>query len=237
MMPFSGTPKQIATFKSDFDLFENGEDKLKNGYDQFRYFHRLKEGQTVINDSVTIHEKHFGPYLKEIVKYTIDGDCTMYLEDATRVISYLPQKATNLIIAGKLLNSLDGFSNCDIQEDLTLSCNLKNLKGFPKTINEAGKTFEVSGELETLEGIPDLVLCNLTFRALGSFIGARNCVCKGKVQVQGFPINRDQPKDLTGFFKEANDFSSWSIDEKDIEKYTKYRDLEDKHPELEGIFS
>jgi len=129
------------------------------------------------------------------------------------------------------------MSSCDVQESISISSNVKNLKGFPQTINEPGKTLEVRGELQTLEGIPDLVLCDLTFRSLDSFIGARNCVCKGHVEVQGFPIHRDQPKDLTGFFKEANNFSSWSIKDKDIENYTKYRDLEDKHPELEGIFS
>lgn len=237
MMPFSGTPKQIATFKSDFELFETGEDKLKTGYDQFRYLHRLKEDQTIINESVTIHEGQFGPYFKEIKKYTINGDCTIYLEESTRNISYVPQKVTNLIIAGRSLNSLEGMSSCDVQESISISSNVKNLKGFPQTINEPGKTLEVRGELQTLEGIPDLVLCDLTFRSLDSFIGARNCVCKGHVEVQGFPIQRDQPKDLTGFFKEANNFSSWSIKDKDIENYTKYRDLEDKHPELEGIFS
>ena len=235
MVPFNGTTRQNKEFKKGFAQYED-EDLIKTGYDHFKHLYNIQDGQSTINSpNVRIQEEYFGPYMKEITKYTILGECLIHLKDSTKKVLYVPQKARELCIAGQALESLENVSNCVIEEKLIISSNLKNFRGFPSSINNAKKSVEFRGDVTSLEGIPDKVYCDLTFTSLTSFVGARNCVCQGNVIVRHFP---NKPKaDLTGFFKEAPYFTSWSIKQEDLDAYTKYRDLEDKHPELEGIFS
>lgn len=229
--PFKASTKQCEQIKANFKMFED-EESIKTGYDYFKAFYKIKEGQTIINsDDVIIDEERFGLDFKEISKYSIEGDCTIRLEDSTKSITYLPLRANSLTIAAYRLNSLEGISKCEIQKELIIASNLKNLKGFPSSINEKRKMFEIHNELDCLEGIPNLVLCHISIRELKSFVGAEDCVCKGIVQVQKFT-----GKELNGFFKEAENFSSWTISQADIEQHKKFRDLRKKLPELEGIF-
>lgn len=231
-IPFRASTKQCEEIKTNFKLFED-EASIKTGYEHFKTLYKIKEGQTIVsngNNEVLIQEERFGPDFKEISKYSINGDCTIYLEQSTQNVSHVPLKANELTITGRKLNSLEGIEKCDIQKELQISCSLKNLKGFPENINQKGKTFEVN-ELDSLEEIPDLVLCDIDIRELKSFVGARNSVCKGRVQVRKFT-----GKELTGFFEEAEDFSSWTISDKDIAEHKKFRDLKKKLPEVEGLF-
>lgn len=234
-LPFNGTTKQNNQLKKGFKQYED-EDLIKNGYDHFKLFYNIQEGQTVVtHPDVTIQEEQLGPDMKEIAKYTFVGDCSIHLQDSTRKVSYVPQKAKELYIVGHSLETLENISNCVIGKKLVIAGPVKNLKYFPSTVNEAGKEIDFRGEVNSLEGIPDEVFCDMQFMCLMSFMGARNSVCRGEVLVRDFP---NKPKaDLTGFFKEAPHFRAWSIKQADLDAYTKYRDLEDKHPELEGIFS
>lgn len=68
------------------------------------------------------------------------------------------------------------------------------------------------------------------FSNLKSFKGAKDCVALGKVSVQ------HSPKDLDGFFKEAEDFESQTITDEDIKKFKKLREVYDALPELDGMF-
>jgi len=242
MLPVNST---LSTTKDKlvklFKQFEEGG--VTNGLELFKTEYNLTDSSTFIREKeVHIYEAILGPYMKEIEKYEIRCDKFKieYLDSATR-IGFLPKKVScnHFLIDGNSncrFDSLEGIERCDINKILELASDIGvgNLKGFPEQLNQPGITIRFDSRsvgVNTLVGIPDTLHAKLIITNLKSFQGARNCTAIGDISIS------DAPTDLTGFFKKVNNFSARGLDEKTITDYMKYRDLEEKHPELEGIFS
>ena len=241
MLPVNST---LSTAKDRIiKLFKQYEEGLTDGFELFKTEYNLTDSSTFLKaKEVEIYESILGPYMKEIEKYNIYCDLfkIKYLDNAKR-IGFLPKKVTckSFVIDGNsnaMFNSLEGLERCDLSnvKSYASDCGLSNLKGFPEQLNKPDRTIRFdNGKIgvNSLVGIPDTLHADLIITNLKSFQGARNCTAIGDIRIQ------HSTQDLTGFFKKVNNFSAWGIDEKTITDYMKYRDLEEKHPELEGIFS
>lgn len=241
MLPVNST---LSTAKDRIiKLFKQYEEGLTDGFELFKTEYNVTDSSTLIKaKEVEIHESILGPYMKEIEKYDIRCDKfkIQYLESANK-IGFLPKKVTckYFQIEGNndsKMDSLEGLERCDMSNVSEWSSNVgyRSLKGFPEQLNKPGITIRFGNStvgVKSLDGIPDTLYAKLMITNLKSFQGARNCTAIGDIHIQ------HSTKDLTGFFKKVENFSAWGIDEKTIADYTKYRDLEEKHPELEGIFS
>ena len=241
MLPVNST---LSTAKDKIvKLFKQYEEGLTDGLELFKTEYNLTNSSTFVKaKEVEIHEAILGPYMREIEKYDIRCDkfTIKYLESATR-IGFLPKKVTckYFMIEGNSnfrFDNLEGLEKCDLSNvsEFSSDVGLGNLKGFPEQLNKPSITVRFDSNaigVNSLVGIPDTLHAKIIIANLKSFQGARNCTAIGDIHI------RHSTKDLTGFFKKVENFSAWGLDEKTIADYMKYRDLEEKHPELEGIFS
>ena len=225
------------------EKFRQYEEGLTNGVDLFKTEYNLTDSSTSIKaKEVHIYESMLGSYMKEIEKYDIRCDALRisYLDNATK-IGFLPNKITcaRFEIDGShttKLNNLEGLERCDLSGVRTFSVGrgLDTLQGFPEQLNRSNIQIAFYNSdigVKSLVGIPDKFHADIKITNLKSFQGAKNCTAFGAVEIQR------STKVLTGFFKKVENFTSWDIDEKTFQDYMKFRDLEEKHPELEGIFS
>lgn len=224
--------KTQQRFLQKFALADD-ESLISTGLDYYKLLYNMVEGQPVKSKySADFHEAILQENLKEISKYTFDCDASVFFVDSRRNIEHLPKHVTGtLTIVAKTLNSLEGLSECQTK-DIHIAADVKRLEGFPESINVNEGVLRFNRTLDSLEGIPDQLNCDLYIGNLNSFIGARNCINKGSVQIQKFHGNS-----FDGFFKEPGKYSIWNVNHEKLEEYLKFRDLETKHPELEGIFS
>ena len=223
------------------ERFKQYNEDIVDGFEIFKSMYEIGDDMSVIignnhDKEVVIIEEMLGPNMKKIQNCEIQADsCEIHYADTTTEFKPLPKKITarELNLKGNSIYDMKGLSNCDISSvtKLLIGAQLNSLEGFPKQINKKDRSIQFYFDNpKTLVGIPNEVYCDLTFDRILSYFGAKNCTTFGNVFV------RSSTKDLTGFFKKADHFNSWEITPKDIEKHRRYRDIEERVPELEGIF-
>ena len=221
--------------------FKQFDENVVDGFEIFKSIYGIEDDMSVITDNlqnkeVVIVEQMLGSNMNKIRNCEIRADsCEIHYADNTRLFNPLPKKieARELNLKGNVMDNMKELAKCDISSvvNLRIGAQLNSVEGFPEQINKKGHHIQFYfNNPKNLVGIPDEVYTDLTFDHLSSYVGARNCTVFGHIYV------RSSTKNLTGFFKKADSFSSWEITDEDIAKHRKYRDIEERLPELEGIF-
>lgn len=234
MYPFGGG--SIQEIKTEFHTYDNSKEIIKTGFDYFKARYRVQEGSTFVkelHDYILVDQKILKKDFDKIKDFTLHGSVYITYEDDVNTLFCLPKEVKgSLKIAFKKLHSLEGIEQCDLIEDTQLffEGEVDSFKGFSKQMNvpERRVDFRV---VQSLEGIPDELFCNLSIGSLKSFKGASNCVNKGHVRINGAPEN------LNGFFKEKGEFASWNLTDEKIKAFLDIRGLENEFPEIAGTFS
>ena len=241
MLPIGpGLSKISKRIVNDFDAFDNSS--IKSGFQFFKKFYNLEDGQTTINHKrmVTIDENIFGEHFKEIVKFTINADCEVKYKKGTSLFTYLPAKVVGdhlFIVSEDLHNavfqSLDGLDKCNISQvkHINFNVHFRTLSNFPENLNKKGADVYFRRSVDSLVGIPDKLKCDVDFEEIKSYKGADNCEVQGQLTVD------KSTKTLSGFFKTiGNDYNFRNLSDKEIKNHLNYRDLVSRVPELDGIF-
>jgi hypothetical protein len=221
--------------------FKQHEEGFDDGFELFKSVYNIDESSSVITapDDIEILESVLGPHMKEIENYEFKcKELSVWCADSATKIGYLPKKVSGMMDihhVGSPLANLKGLERCDLSNVKSLSLPaFRTLEGFPEQMNKPQRLIKFihsnDNAVESLVGIPNIVYANLFFSNLKSFKGADDCVALGKVSVQ------HSPKSLDGFFKEAEDFDSWTITDEEIKKFTKFRKITNRLPELKGMF-
>ena len=234
----SGLSKIKDNIIKKFKQYEEGFD---DGFELFKAVYNIDGSSSVIkaSDDIEILESVLGAHMKEIENYEfVCKELSVRYVDSATKIGYLPKKVSGSLgiqHVGSPLANLKGLERCDLSNvEMLFLPAIRTLEGFPEQMNKPKRLIKFErvndNGVESLVGIPNIVYANLFFCNLKSFKGARDCVALGKVDVQY------SPKDLDGFFKEAEDFESWTITDEDIKKFKKLRVVYDALPELDGMF-
>jgi hypothetical protein len=135
-----------------------------------------------------------------------------------------------------LIKDLTGLSTFKDVQYISIKCrgssnnlnNLKSLEGCPSDVSFSITINDNNSNLKTLKGLPDILRDLTVYGELKGF-DCGNTTIKGRVQVF------DKPETLTGLPK-AESYYIKGYSQEEIENETRFGELKNKLPELDGIF-
>lgn len=232
-LPVTST-KSIKRVIEQFRRFEFG---IKSGLEFFMAAYGVTEDSTVIkSNTVFLKEEMLGSDMSIIPKFIVEGSCFVTFKGSSQKIKFLPKKVGGWLTISTesktAINNLEGLDKCELTDyhpTIVFECPVENLEHFPQSLNKSNVTFQFTGTLDGLKGIPSTLHASVHFMNLKSFRGAEDCNALGNVRIS------EAPKDLTGFFNTAPNLFS-NIPEEDIERHRNYKDIYKRLPELDKLF-